>query len=350
MTIPIDSANIYTDFQGLDELRLSADKRDPKAMEAAAKQFEALFIQQMLKSMRDASLAEGAFDGEESRFYLDMFDKQLSLTMTQGEGIGLAKMIVRQLQSTVKQVEEIKQQQPGLSGVPDQLTGPALQHSLEISKKLAPSHNELSAPMAGEAATSNNDIKQVAGTIDSEIQPDDMRFSTPAEFVQQLWPHAQRIAKVLGVDPKVLIAQSALETGWGKYITRHPDGRSSNNFFNIKADQRWNGETVSLSTLEFREGIPAPEKANFRAYPSLEESFTDYADFIRNSRRYHEALQQASDLEQYTQKLQAAGYATDPEYSNKIMNIINGSPLNQALETVKLSLNETINNRDRSEK
>ena len=351
MTIPVDSANIYTDFQGLDELRLSADKRDPKAMEAAAKQFEALFVQQMLKSMRDASLSDGLFDGEESRFYLDMFDKQLSLTMTEGEGIGLAKMIVRQLQATAQQVDALKEQGATLSHTSN-TAQPFNQQSLTT---------KFAHPLTGEVVEGKQKVdpvdhavsfdaeQTIAGSAVSALPTTASRFTTPSQFVQHLWPHAQRIAKVLGVDPKVLIAQSALETGWGKFITRHSDGRSSNNYFNIKADQRWQGESVSLPTLEFRGGIPAPEKASFRAYGSIEQSFDDYANFIQGNDRYHQALIKASDLEAYTQELQQAGYATDPRYADKIMNIINGEPLNKALETVKLSLNETITSKEGSQ-
>lgn len=358
MTIPLDSANVYTDFQGLDELRLSADKRDPKAMEAAAKQFEALFIQQMLKSVRDASVADGMFDSEQSRFYLDMFDKQISLSMTQGEGIGLAKMIVHQLQLTAKKVDEISHTSP-VSAIPiaDSKFNTRLnQHDTAVVDRAQANQTQTSQ------VKTNQEMKRIEIPLESDTNPavagesgasiqaysnytdntDHHEFSSAADFVQKLWPHAQRVAKTLGVDPKVLIAQSALETGWGKYVTRHADGRSSNNYFNIKADQRWQGETISLATLEFSDGIPVPEKASFRSYSSVEDSFNDYAEFIQSSSRYHQALRQASDLEKYTQELQDAGYATDPEYSSKIMNIINGTPLNEALENVKLSMSETI--------
>ena len=350
MTIPINSADVYTDFQGLDKLRVAADKNDPQAMVAAAKQFEALFIQQMLKSMREASLAQGAFDSDEGRVYLDMFDKQISLTMAQGKGLGLADMLVKQLRNTVGKVEDIHNKQttstpansdaalmPGLS------PGKTAQRDTVHNASLHNASLETPAVQNSQTHTQSLATEQTQHTS-AEITD----FPTPESFVQHLWPLAQRAGQQLGVEPKVLLAQAALETGWGRNINKNADGSSSYNLFNIKSDGRWQGDAVNVSTLEFRDGIAVKEAARFRAYSGYAGSFNDYVDFIQSNPRYHTALQQAEDPERYSHALQQAGYATDPGYANKIMGIVNGVPMQQALETIKISMGETITSKDGS--
>ena len=336
MTTSFDSASVYTDFQGLDQIRLSAGKNDPKALEAAAKQFEALFIQQMLKSMRDASLSEGAFDSNEGRMYLDMFDKQISLVMAQGKGMGLADMLVKQLRITSRKVEDIHKKQTDTSS-----TDQDAAHTLApLSKAAAP------LPAKQNVSAVANVLEPKSAVDAAQEKPaattNNTDFSTPETFVEGLWPLAQQAAKQLGVEPKVLLAQAALETGWGRNINKHADGHSSYNLFNIKSDEAWPGDAVSVSTLEFHDGIAVREKARFRAYNGYGDSFKDYVQFIKSNPRYYSALQQASNPAQYTRALQQAGYATDPQYSNKIMGIVNGSPMQEALEKVKLSQGETI--------
>jgi flagellar protein FlgJ len=308
---------------------VSADKNDPKALEAAAKQFEALFIQQMLKSMRDASLADGAFDSDEGRMYLDMFDKQISLTMAQGKGFGLADMLVKQLRTTAGKVEDIHSQQ----------------HSAHETSANNPA---FSSP----GSAIQHDALQKAASVVSQqtktVEIDKAAFATPQAFVQGLWPLAQKAGQQLGVAPKVLLAQAALETGWGKNINKCADGSSSYNLFNIKAGERWPGNDVNVTTHEFHDDVAVKEDARFRAYSGFAESFDDYVAFIKSNPRYQSALQQASDPQQYTHELQRAGYATDPEYSRKIMGVMNGLPMQQALETVKLSLGETITSKEGS--
>ena len=336
MTTSFDSASVYTDFQGLDQIRLSAGKNDPKALEAAAKQFEALFIQQMLKSMRDASLSEGAFDSNEGRMYLDMFDKQISLVMAQGKGMGLADMLVKQLRITSRKVEDIHKQQTDTSS-----TNPDAAHTLApLPKAAAPLPAKQNASVVADVLQPNSAVETVQEKPAATTNNTD--YSSPETFVQGLWPLAQQAAKQLGVEPKVLLAQAALETGWGRNINKHADGHSSYNLFNIKSDEAWSGDAVSVSTLEFHDGIAVREKARFRAYSDYGDSFNDYVQFIKSNPRYYSALQQASNPAQYTRALQQAGYATDPQYSNKIMGIVNGSPMQQALEKVKLSQGETI--------
>ena len=158
-------------------------------------------------------------------------------------------------------------------------------------------------------------------------------------------PIAEKVAGELGVDPKVLLAQAALETGWGKHVIQQGSD-SSYNLFNIKADSRWQGEQVQVSTLEYRDGVAQREQAAFRSYGSYEESFNDYVSFLKNSPRYQNALQQAANPFAYVDALQQAGYATDPEYSNKISRIYSGELISQADNTGNLSANSGINSKE----
>jgi flagellar protein FlgJ len=144
--------------------------------------------------------------------------------------------------------------------------------------------------------------------------------------VREVWEHARSSAQALGVDPRVLVAQSALETGWGRQVIRDQQGRSSYNLFGIKADARWDGAAVSVSTLEYRDNIARPETARFRKYDSVAGSFNDYVDFLRRNPRYENALANSSNSEAYLSALQSAGYATDPAYADKVMAVLSGLP------------------------
>jgi flagellar protein FlgJ len=140
-------------------------------------------------------------------------------------------------------------------------------------------------------------------------------------FMNQLLPHAQQAADKLGVDANILLAQAALETGWGQSVIKNDQGKSSFNLFNIKADKSWTGQQARVSTLEYADGMARKEMAGFRSYDSYKASFDDYVDFIKSNPRYNEALKKADNAAQYVRELQKAGYATDPRYAEKIMNI-----------------------------
>jgi len=195
--------------------------------------------------------------------------------------------------------------------------------------------NQISAKLAEDTAELEETSEQVDSVAaaasnpaaEGEVAKANPMFDSPETFVQQVLPLAEKAAKALGVDPRVLVAQAALETGWGKSIIRDGDGQSSNNLFNIKADGRWNGDSVSVGTIEYRNGLPQPEKASFRAYASLEESLQDYVSFLQDNPRYEKALEQAGNPVAYLQALQRAGYATDPNYADKIDSIFRGNTL-----------------------
>lgn len=156
-------------------------------------------------------------------------------------------------------------------------------------------------------------------------------FETPEQFVQTIWPIAEKVGKEMGVEPKAIISQAALETGWGKHIIHEANGKNSHNLFGIKSDKRWSGAAANVSTLEYRNGIAQKEIAAFRSYDSYEDSLKDYAKFVKNSSRYEEAVNQGSSIKGYSEGLQNGGYATDPNYAKKIQRIASGDLLNNIL-------------------
>lgn len=151
-------------------------------------------------------------------------------------------------------------------------------------------------------------------------------------FIKAVWPYAVQVSSVIGLDPGVLVAQAALETGWGQYIAKDDAGNSSNNLFNIKASADHSGSSVVIKTTEFVADKPIKQLASFKKYPTVEQSFQDYISLIKGSHRYQEALFNAADPRRYADALQDAGYATDPEYANKIISIYQGNELRGALE------------------
>jgi len=288
------SAGAYTDFQGLAELRGQA-RKDPAAnLKKVASQFEAIFIQNLLKTARAAQLSPGLLDGPQADTYWDMYNQQLSLTLSKGKGIGIAEMLVRQLQASLQNL-------PPEPVSPTQTTSSALQQTSGASS------------LKPKAEASKDPPK------------------TPEEFVAQVWPAAQKAAAELGVDPAVLVAQSAVESGWGRSVARLSSGESSHNLFGIKADSRWEGKRVTVSTLEYESGVMARRQDPFRAYDSFEESFQDYSSFLRSNPRYRNALMQAGDPDAFLRGLQAAGYATDPAYAKKVSSVLHGKSLRDAL-------------------
>lgn len=289
-----DHADVYTDFQGLKRLRAEAQRESPEALKEVARQFEALFIQMMVKSMREASLNEGIMDNDQSKLYQGMYDQQLSLELSKGKGLGLADTLVRQLSRGVG--------------------GGGQEYAL-------PSPQQLAVRSASPVT-----VSEVAPV--SEATP--WEVSGSEDFVAKLWPHAQRAAAQLGTRPEVLVAQAALETGWGKSVLQHADGRSSYNLFGIKADARWDGDRVQAQTVEFRDGVMGRERAAFRSYDSVQQSFADYVDFLKQNPRYQDALAVGRDSARYAQELQRAGYATDPQYAKKITGILGGAEMAKA--------------------
>lgn len=311
----------FSQINALDPNALSGLKRlskdnSPEAIKEASRQFEALFVQQVMKSMRDATPKGGMFDSEETRMYQSLLDQQMSMELsTRGRGFGLAKVIERQLTQGREPVS--------LPEGPVPLE-PTIRRSFDAA--LPPS-----ARTGSEAA--NPAVSLPAAEVSASTAPalSGMPASSRARaFVDKVWPQAVEASKATGIPARFLVAQAALETGWGKHELKNADGTTSYNLFNIKAGRNWTGATVSTSTTEHRNGQPVAEKARFRAYGSYEESFRDYARLIGSNPRYAAVVGQ-TDATRFARGLQAAGYATDPQYADKLARIINGNTLRVAL-------------------
>ena len=300
---------ISTDFTGRSSLKTGAAAESPEALKATARQFEALFVQMMLKSMRDAS----AILGEDRKTdYEEMFDREVSMHLTAQKGIGLADVMLRQL-------------------APD--AGSA-------SIDAAPAANAATTPLPRFHGVTTSRVNGAGALADLPTPGrQDFRPSDQADFVRKIWPFAERAAERLGTEPKALVAQAALETGWGQKQIRGRDGLSSNNLFGIKADQRWSGDRLAVNTLEYTNGVAQRQMDKFRAYPSLAEGFEDYVDFLQTNPRYGLGEQSGEPRElkadDYVQRLQSAGYATDPKYAEKIQRIMNSDRLEMTIRDIK---------------
>lgn len=358
------SAALYTDFQGLESLKMGAEQRSPEAIKAVSQQFEALFMQMMLKSMRDASQVEGLFESDQSETYLDLHDKQLITSLSSSaNGIGLADIIARQLgggeppPSKEELVELMPPQRradtfrvnsaPLSSNLPASMPVDTMVETTPVAATTTSTHQSPLPPTVLDRAVSNAvvtriDQRRVEGQPLSGVDPEEAvapiavaepSLDTPEQFIAQLWPLAEEAGSRLGVDPKVLLAQAALETGWGRHVIRDAEGKNSHNLFNIKAGSSWQGESMAKRTLEFSGGVAHQEVAPFRAYESYQQSFTDYVDFLQQRPRYAQALASAADSPRYLQELQQAGYATDPDYAVKIQSILEREQFSFAIES-----------------
>jgi len=306
-------SGIYTDTGSLKALAAQAGRDANSALHQTAEQFESLFIHMMLKSMRKATMEGGVMDSEQTRFYQQMFDQQLSVELAKKNQMGIADMLVQQLGGAKNGQAQDTQAEPKL----------ALDR-LRLHRPISTTAIEAFAP---EQSFNQETIKG---------------FDSPQDFVRKLQPLAEKYAAELGVEPKVLLAQAALETGWGQHTIQFSNGVPSHNLFNIKADQRWGGPRAVVPTLEYEQGKPVRQLAAFRAYPSFEASFKDYVDFLKSSERYQGALASASDSSAFIQALHQAGYATDPQYSNKINRIMGGEVFDQASLDLKGSADRPL--------
>lgn len=316
----VNNSDVYTDLNSLAKLKTAARDNAPEALQKVAKQFESVFLNMVLKSMRQAKLSDGLMDSEQSKFYQDMYDQQLSVNLA--GNVGLADMIVQQLSpkksseiSVSKDLQDY-QQHPLL----------ARQNALEPESILVDAQT---GKVARSRFAAQHYPQANFGEVD-DIQALDEHFEPSSvvqskqQFLAQLLPMAEAAAQELGVEPKVLLAQAALETRWGQAVIKQRDGSSTYNLFNIKASKAWQGQQANVSTLEFEQGVPRKVISGFRAYNSYAESFRDYVAFIKTNPRYQEALQYVDDPKKYMQKLQQAGYATDPQYASKVMAIYHG--------------------------
>jgi len=386
--------DLYLNSSQYTDLKKDVHANKEGANKKALQQFESLFITQMLKEMRSAAVIDKDQHSSYMDFYTDMYDKQIATIMASQGGIGIAHQLQQQLDIDANVVHEkdysggkffpLNPELAADSGLPLKASNQGMPFQFENKdqdhKFILPinlnqqKHHEhvveriqeqdALAYAFGENLTKNNattqkialteEFHQIQNNVDNSVvalQAIDTNlpmnhalvdenihlhkgWSQATDFIKELMPHAQMVAKQLGIKPEVIVAQSALETGWGKHTMRHEDGSVSFSLFGIKADNSWTGDTVQVSTLEYKDGQLQKEMAQFRAYDSVGEAIQDYVSFIKGNTRYQQALKNEGDDAHYVQGLQKAGYATDPNYANKILNILHGDTLKQGLASL----------------
>jgi len=326
-------ARSVLDLAGLDALKTASAEAptDPKTLRAVAQQFESLFIGMMLKSMRDAKLGDGLFDSDQSRFYQDLFDQQLSASLSQGRGLGIADLLVRSLAPHAL-----------ASTLPQGAYGKLMRRASAAAPATAAATSTAAATAAVEVPSEAGDSPRAEAVMPGAAAgPDAALAQTPEEFVALVMPSATAAGSALGVDPLALVAQAALESNWGRQVPGAEDG-TSYNLFGIKADAGWAGRRVIKETLEYSGGLPERRREPFRAYESIAHGFEDYVSFLKGHERYAPALQQGGNPERYAAALQAAGYATDPAYSTKIAAVLRSSQFRGAVTALKESAEPPI--------
>lgn len=291
------------DIASLDSLRKQAvtgdEKSEKEALTAAARQFESIFTTMMLKSMRDAnaSFKSDMFNSQNEDFYRQMLDEQMTSQLSASGSLGLADMIVAQLSAA---------EQSNTTGE---------DNFQEAMRRVERSRDVVANQPATDAATP---MVNAANAVEAPVASGS--FESPRSFVASLKPFADKAAKALGVDSTLLLAQAALETGWGQKVVKNARG-SSNNLFNIKADRSWHGAKVATQTLEYQDQTPVMEKAAFRSYTNYQDSFNDYVRFLSSNPRYTTALRHNGSDEDFIRGIHQAGYATDPQYADKVLRV-----------------------------
>lgn len=371
---PFDSG-AYTDLNRLNQFKVGGDS--DSNIKKVAQEFESLFLNEMMKAMRSANavFAEGNFmNSNESKTYQDMHDQQLAVTMSKsGGGIGLADVLERQL-SKMKGGDRARPnpfaqvaEQASAAAIPQGFKTEASasvrddssllnQRRLSLPGKLTdrllagivPASAE-AQPLAGADWLAGKTSKVAEGQAlqlaDSDavsgrriaqppLAPGKSAFRSAEEFIATMLPMAEEAAQKIGVDARYLVAQAALETGWGKSIIRQQDGSSSHNLFGIKAHGGWQGDSARVLTTEYQGGKAVKEAASFRTYESFQHSFNDYVSFLQGNGRYQEALASTDNPENFVRELQEAGYATDPQYARKISQIARKMQTYQAVAAV----------------
>ena len=278
------SAKLALDTQSLEQLRAQAKQSPDQALKAAAQQFESVFLNMMLKSMREATPQDGMFDNEQTRMFTGMLDQQLAQNMA-SRGVGLADIMVQQL-----------------------------------------SRNMASTTVPGTPATVRS--PDVAALREMSALPTAYSENVQQDFVNRMLPHATQASRVSGVPTQLMMGQAALESGWGRREIRMADGSNSYNLFGIKAGAGWSGKVAEVMTTEYKNGIANKQVEKFRAYSSYAEAFQDYAGLLSGNPRYAAVLQQGGDIVGMAQAVQKAGYATDPKYADKLVRVMSQMALN----------------------
>jgi len=336
----LDTARFALDVKGLDGLKRAAMK-DPQAqLKEAAKQFEAVFLGQMLKSMRDAGFKSDLTDNRQIQFYQSLLDQQLSQNMA-GKGTGIAEMLVRQLShnkatppqpagdaAMAMRIAAIPRGTPrSLEGMPaiaatnDDSDGHQDDGMIAAVVAQIRAAEASAKPVARPAPANAEGVSAPAAASSADNASDNGEGNVYTRFVNRFVGAARAAAQMSGVPARLILAQAALETGWGRHEMTADSGAKSHNLFGIKADGSWDGATANNMTHEYVDGRKVGVREAFRAYGSYIESFVDHAKLLGNSARYA-AVRQAGSPEQAAQALQDCGYATDPRYADKLISIM----------------------------
>ncbi len=326
-------ASIYSDIHSLNHIREVGQSDSRAAIKSAAKEFEAFFMNMMLKSMREASAVIGddsMLSSPQEKMFVGMLDEQMSVELSQKGNLGIADLMVRDILGEQSVPHQQGSFQPIIKNIKTNKDGkyyndvtphqaPQLLDS--VKSKLVQNSEHILDQVAKMPVQALSDI---AEPIKKSL------FDNAKSFVETLAPFANKIAAKLGIDPRVLLAQSALETGWGQHVMHDGNNQPSNNLFGIKTSAQWEGKSVQIDTLEVENNEFVKKKDEFRMYSSFEQSFSDYIELVKENPRYEKALEVVHDAKAYLQHLQKAGYATDPNYANKILKIFNTSIIQNA--------------------
>jgi flagellar protein FlgJ len=325
------ASNLAIDANALNGLKNAAHANSPEAIRGAAKQFEAIFLNMMLKSMRDATPHDGPLDSEQSKTFTSMLDQQLSQTLA-NKGMGLAEVLIKQLSPNrgvpIPTTDNPAADGESLNGV----SGDDLQ--TRIASQFG-THGNPFAAIAPHGSLTSQSLAKLAYYQESKSGDDKQPGSGElgdhknlheliAEFSLRMGPAADRVSKATGVPAIFMLAQAALESGWGKHEIKFADGKSAHNLFGIKANDQWTGRTAYANTSEFIDGVKVARVEKFRAYDSYAESFKDFVNLLKSNPRYKQVLQSVHDPISYSNAMQKSGYATDPQYGKKLQSTILG--------------------------
>ena len=306
------SQALTTDVNSLNGLKSQANANNPQAAREAAKQLESLFMHEMIKSMREATMKSGLLDNESSKLAHSMMDQQMSVAMAGMPG-GLTDVITAQIARSMG----LPDSSAGMDSSTDGgLTGSASGNLFSIPSTVSFAGGRSGARYPGLSGSSG--VGENTAFLDAYAPSPKGRDN----FVQSHSAAAQKVAQESGIPASYMLGQAGHETGWGKSEIRGDNGSNSFNLFGIKAGGSWQGKVAEITTTEYIDGMPRKVKAKFRAYESYEESFRDYARLMTENPRYAKAMQSTGSATAYASALQKAGYATDPQYANKLSRAI----------------------------
>lgn len=289
------AASDALNFSGLAQLRSDAQAHNPQSIMAVAKQFEAVLMQEMLSAMSATSFGSDLTGKNAGPMFKSMFNQQIAQTVSQGQGMGIAQTLAREIAS---------------------------RYHLHWGEHGKPALAEAEGGMPVPAR--NAALQSPAAASPSWAKPSQALVQQATDFVAAILPAVQSVARKLGVAPKAIIAQAALETGWGSHV-------AGNNLFGIKGAGSWQGPSVSSLTHEFEDGVNQVETAAFRAYGSFRASVQNYAHLLLDNPRYQSALGQGNNVAAFAEALQQGGYASDPQYAGKLVAVADSPLMEQVM-------------------